>query len=308
MLFGSNSDERKVLPGIERWTEENPDVRVEYASADNTPEKVARLADELLSHEGELRWVKRRAVPVISGAGMSNVLTGVMKVSARYDDLNIGIPITDSMTGGLSSVLSTDEKPPRNPVLAVSLNGTYAAANIAHRFNECGYGDVVVADTSIGAVDLVVKKLEIYGLPFEVRDVADLDPDALVITPFALNATHWLREIDEKLREGKGIQIAVKNSNPLIVYESDEHKGPQYDDTIRMNEFAQYLAQFRHPMEATGFVSMGGYVNAAIVAAQIMRDSDALMRIKGEKDDKHDTLNDHPGYVVSGGEVMRGDE
>ena len=309
MLFGSTSDERKVLPGIERWTDENPDVRVHYASADNTPKKVSKILRDLLGVEGDERWDTREAVPVISGAGMSNVLTGVSKVAARYDDLNIGIPITDSKTAGLSSVLSTDEKPPRNPVLAVTLNGTYAAANIAQRFNDGGYERIVVPNWYTEAVADVTELLEGYGLPYVVVDgPSDVGPDDLVLTTFTLNAANRLRSIDDRLRTGKGIQIAVKDKSPILVFDTPEGEEPRYDDEVLVDETARYLAQFRHPMEATGFVSMGGYVNAAIVAAQIMRHSDALMEIKGEKDHKHDTLNDHPGYLVSGGEVMRGDE
>jgi len=111
MMFGSPSDELYVLPGIQRFTAEHPDIAVgvHYASADNTPGKVQDKAQQI--------WRSESPKVLISGAGMSNVLTGVVKQYANIEDLVIGIPIYDEATKGLSSFLATSERPPRNPVL-----------------------------------------------------------------------------------------------------------------------------------------------------------------------------------------------
>jgi len=109
VIFGSTSDEDKVLPGLQEATKAIKDLEVEvqYASADNTPAKVDALMTLQSSEEGKKAY--------ISGAGMSNVLTGVVKTYGTLKDIVIGIPITDPEIDGLSSIFSTSEKPPLNP-------------------------------------------------------------------------------------------------------------------------------------------------------------------------------------------------
>ena len=104
MIFGSTSDKDKVLPGIQKFTQEHPEVVVDvhWASADNTPEKVRKIMEIIASPVLSLPYA------FISGAGMSNVLSGFVKQYTDIHDLNIGVPISDSATGGLSAILSTN--------------------------------------------------------------------------------------------------------------------------------------------------------------------------------------------------------
>jgi len=230
MVFGSSSDRKKVLPGIETFVADHPDIKIRglYASADNTPNKVRRIARELWGNHADeiidaiddfedpeaqavaaaLQTVasearERDPQVIISGAGMSNVLTGVLKGYGRGTvDLVIGVPITDSKTDGLSSILSTMEKPPRNPVLATPLNGTYTAANIAARFMNQRYDRVVMVRPGPGEMG---EELDKWGIPYELVEEDELSPDALVVTTFSVAGTYTKRElekikrIDEKL-------------------------------------------------------------------------------------------------------------
>jgi len=248
MVFGSSSDRKKVLPGIETFVADHPDIAIRgiYASADNTPNKVRKIARELWGNHADeiidaiddfedpeaqavaaaLQTVasearERDPQVIISGAGMSNVLTGVLKGYGRGTvDLVIGVPITDSKTDGLSSILSTMEKPPRNPVLATPLNGTYTAANIAARFMNQRYDRVVVMECDLSAD--VEKELGKWGVPCIVSgDVTSADD--LVINPFDLHGESGqdpydltdIKRIDRELAKGKGIQIAVKDPTPI---------------------------------------------------------------------------------------------
>jgi len=304
MVFGSDSDEKKILPGIIRATKEikGLKVRVHYASADNTPEKV----DKVLYIPDE------EPVPVITGAGMSNVLTGVAKVKATLYDLVIGVPITDSATGGLSSLLSTSEKPPLNPVLMVPLDNTYAAAQIAVRYINKRYGGVVVADNSAclsnpvsaDSIADMEKQLTKLGIDCQVYTPADINPDDIVITVFShhnlidknyYEGTQAMNAIDRRLRAGRGIQIGVR--------EKAEVK--------RWDAYMNCLQD----LEVTGIVGIGRYENAAMVAAQIIGHGAALKSIDDakyrkdpanpENDGKCVKLERHKGFTVEEGEVHR---
>lgn len=273
IIFGSTSDEEKVLPGIERAVKEIPDleVAVHYASADNTPEKVKRIMEEL-SKKGEKVY--------LSGAGMANVLTGVVKTYAGVDELVIGIPILDSTTNGLSAILSTAEKPSLNPVLTVSLDNSYAAVNIAMRFRN-GTGDLVVYahPDNIQENDQMRKAFESLGLPYKrVESAGAINPDSVVVTLFTTQGI--LYPVDTKLSEGKGIQVAVISKSCFPEKEED-------------------YAMMCQGTQTTGFVTAGNYANAAQIAAVLTRDESALDIIDLKKEQKFRDLNSHPGLLVT---------
>src|SRR3989344_2382926 len=284
MIFGSDSDQGKILPGLLEFSKEHPDISlvIQYASADNTPDKVRRLALKWYGDPdmGSGNYHQREPIAFISGAGMSNALTGAVKGYARMDDLVIGVSIGDSVTQGLSAVLSTCEKPPRNPVLTVPLNGTYAAANIAKRFmeGEGRYTKVVVAmDESNVLIGLEFRNevgnvLSHYDLPYLVLPSSKISADDLVVTPFSAGKVDLssLLFIDTKLQMGKGVQIAVKDSLPLVELEAEDRS----DDAFAEQDVLEYLTYFKGNFKATGYVTAGQPVNAMIVAAQMMRSKD----------------------------------
>jgi phosphoribosylcarboxyaminoimidazole (NCAIR) mutase len=353
VIFGSTSDEEKVLPGIVRATKDIPglEVMVHYASADNTPNKVQELmqflAEDVESREIMLqdeyhRVEKEKNDPTspwlyalakkeckdgkislgrfegrrvfISGAGMSNVLTGVVKTYARPEDVVIGIPITDNSTRGMSALLSTSEKPLLNPVLTVGLDNSYAAFNIAYRILQ-GFDPekgVVIAGSSTGDIkpegivelekvltSMGIKYTHVSNIVYEGEGdafdedvvgarVADVKPDDLVISVFDYGS--YLSHIDEKLRKGKGIQIGVFPHPPK-------------------EDFNSYLKHCKlDGTETTGIVGAQSYENAAVIAAQILQHGKALGYIFNKKhgeDGRATKLEKHQGLYVVNGEVKK---
>ena len=297
MIFGSDSDEGKVQPGIARFSGEHHDVEVsvDYASADNTSKKLHRILIELCGDPDE----ERDPHVLISGAGMSNVLTGVAKIYGQPNDLNIGVPIGGGAWGGLSSLLSTGDKPPLNPVLTVPLNGSYTALNLARKFllNPSWRGVTVVDTANSGAHKSLTEELSKYEIRFKVVRPEGVQPSELTLTPVSLTENiDYLKQIDEVLREGSGMQVAV----PL---------------QVNLGVIAQamgYLRVMEEPLEATGYVNVDGFRNAAVVTAQIMRNAGALENIaaarhlKFEGDGEKVGLAHHKGYTFLGSERHEG--
>ena len=192
-IFGSPNDEEKILPGLVKATRDlGVEVRVHYASADNTPQKVADLVAKLKDEKARV---------VISGAGLSNVLTGVVKAAMPFHVVHIGVPIYDSSFSGLTALLSTAEKPPMNPVLCVGVNNTYAAVNIAHRFLQ-GLKDVVIyhnEDKSearrIGMNELR-KVFDELGMLYKVSKLSELQQDAVIVNPFDYTSLDSVDKMD----------------------------------------------------------------------------------------------------------------
>jgi phosphoribosylaminoimidazole carboxylase PurE protein len=279
-IFGSPSDEEKILPGIVQATRELPvEVRVDYASADNTPQKVDDIARRL---EDERERV------VISGAGLSNVLTGAIKAAMSLHVVHIGVPIYDSSSFGLTALLSTAEKPPMNPVLCVGINNTYAAVNIAYRFLQ-GLSKVVLSipdrysEKSRQGVETLGENLLGLGIPFEqVQKLEEPHRDAVVITPFDY---HALSFGDKDVMKGRGVQIGVSCA--------DVNENP---------------GEYRHILDdtyATGIVSSQGYLNAVMMAALLTSNLSALGKLRDKKGQKTIYLAAHSGLIVKGGEVIR---
>lgn len=280
IIIGSTSDEAKIIPGIERFCERHPEegVVLHYASADNTPGKVRNF---ISTHSVDLPEGVFVPEVWISGAGMSNVLTGVIKAASNFYDLNIGIPITDESTEGLASVFSTSEKPPRNPVLSTTLNNSYSALNISHRFSQ-GLVDVVVpapfldeASIKFGCGKKLTEALTKAGLPFTIREYEDIDADSVVVSPVyprtSSTIVHPLQIVDSILSNGKGVQVGV--------YASPPHK-----------DFTSYLDLFRSQYATTGFVSSEGYVNAVLMAAILTKNKPVLEKIRAERNAKVNEL------------------
>lgn len=267
VIIGSTSDTEKIVPGLEKAVSDIPglEVMLHYASADNTPEKVEAAAQ--IAQDRNVTGLQSHVY--ISGAGMSNVLSGVLKSRSAFQDLNIGIPITDSKTDGISSVMSTTEKPPGNPVLAVGLNNSYAAVNIAHRFLQGSHvmpeyrivvlGDEVPRTKMVAALDKA-------GMDYVVNE--GLGPNDVV-----LNAGRDFDRVNTSLDDGLGIQIIVPIS---------DH------------------AQSGLPsLNNTGYVGIQRYENAAQVAAIYTHNMDAIKKIWEGREGKIAGLYNEPALHIT---------
>ncbi|MBI2129036.1 AIR carboxylase family protein [Candidatus Woesearchaeota archaeon] len=281
VIFGSISDEEKVLPGVVRATKNIPELEVvvHYASADNTPVKVETIMSALSSQKGKKVY--------ISGAGMSNVLTGVVRRYAALNDLVIGVPIKDKVTDGESSFLSTAEKPPLNAVLTVGLDNSYAALNIGHRFlNGRFNNDVVVLDNDgINKIQMDELKKCLCDLKIDYKISDKIDKDDIVITVFG-DMRGYLHYVDNILRKGSGVQIGVRHQNNSNASEYKERLGEK-------------------EIETTGIVSAASYINAVQIVAQLTQHCYALKIIKEKKQAKMDDLNKHRGLLVINGEITK---
>jgi len=293
VVFGSTSDEEYVLPGIQKVTGAIPglSVWVHYASADNTPEKIRELFPFL-------RQIQASPKVFISGAGLSNALTSTMKSYAWVEDLVIGIPITDSSSGGLSSVYSTFEKPPLNPVLGVGINNTYAALNIAYKFLTREKSKVIV----LGTLDLQ-SKCNLIGLSYDM-DGSNISEDDIIIKPFYHIGSHLdeIVSLDDKLSRGGGIQIVFDTAklDPAIT-----EPNTLYMADLRGSYFTDYMQFLKRDLKSTGFVGTGRYENAVYMAAILNRDKKALDYLSMEKEKKEKTLGDEKGLLVEGGNVTK---
>ncbi|MBM3233936.1 AIR carboxylase family protein [Candidatus Pacearchaeota archaeon] len=278
-VFGSPSDEAKILPGILEFTREHAglEVRIYYASADNTPDKVEGIARQL---EDERHPV------VISGAGLSNVLTGSIKSKRNPHTIHIGVPISDSSSCGLTALLSTAEKPPMNPVLCVGVDNTYAACNIASRFFN-GLKGVALKqpfrrnDCLTKGLEQIAKHLRDFGIEFIDLDAGEFY-HGVVIVPFDYSD---LSRYDRILRGGRGVQVGVSCS-PV-------HENPE-----------DYLGCLNDTW-ATGIVSSQGYLNAVYMAALLTNNLGALLKFEEKRQRKQTDLTAHSGLIVKNGEVIR---
>ncbi len=291
ITFGSDSDKDKVYPGVVRYSIEHPEesIIVHFGSADNTPEKVDHIFNFLVSEKTDV---------FMSGAGMSNVLTGVMKAKAEFDDLIIGIPISDSTTGGLSSLLSTSEKPPLNPVLTVGINNTYAALNISKRYHSLDGGNVLVLsnagrinyEVDEKSIDKVAEQLDNFRIGYRVAGINSVRKDNIVITvfkhynetmPVSKLESNILRRVDKRLGKGNGIQVGVREK----------------DMVKRFDCYMECL----DGIYSTGIVNIGGYSNAAQVAGILQGNVKSLNIINRKKKEKREYLENVASDIIRDG-------
>lgn len=320
LLLGSTSDwKRANMEGqLKRVTEEHDDltVRVEFASAHNTPGKVPRV----IGHG--------RARP--SAAGMSAALPGVVeachtrdpkrqegdpKAHEDYRKLTVGIPLGDSSFYGLSAFLSIAEMPPNNPVLCAGIDNVEAGIRMAYHL-EKGVKGIVLAklgplgDNPIpdenyaklkGKLDATLGRFEGDVLRFtEVGEILhESIPDEVKgnlviglyrgITP----ADSACVALDRILAESGGVQIVLNDGS---------HKG-------LANGALDYAKQF-YGFKATGTMAVGspGYTNAAQFAARAMGWELGLRNVLAAKRDKELALTDPekaPTYVIKNGQTQK---
>ncbi|NJB68318.1 5-(carboxyamino)imidazole ribonucleotide mutase [Desulfobaculum xiamenense] len=125
IFMGSISDEEKVRPCADVLSDLGIDYTFTVTSAHRTPERTARLVDELEAKGCQV---------FICAAGMAAHLAGA--VAAKTTRPVIGIPISASALGGMDALLSTVQMPPGFPVATVALdkagarNAAWMAAQI----------------------------------------------------------------------------------------------------------------------------------------------------------------------------------
>ena len=122
ILMGSDSDRDVMSKAEAALAEFGVDFETNVISAHRKPDALSRYvkdADE------------RGAAVYICGAGMAAALPGV--VAAQTSRPVIGVPIAGSnaVGGGLDSLLSIVQMPPRVPVATVAINGAQNAGLLA---------------------------------------------------------------------------------------------------------------------------------------------------------------------------------
>ena len=270
-LFGSDSDKDKIMPGLVRLKEEGLiQPIVHFISADNNSETDVALVIKRVKDRGREHEV------YIGGAGLCNQLAGTLRKKARLQDLPIAVPISDSTMKGVSSFLSSSEKPPMSPLPTVGLDNTYAAGNIAYRFLRQPFRGVHV----VRRVNSEEESRKIYDqlkkLGIHPSDAANIHPDEVVINPFS--SIDQISEIDEILRKGTGVQIAVVTQG-----------GVDIDTYMRA----------LNGTEVTALVNnVKSYANSVYVAAIVIQDKGALAKLAQEREAKAAHLRNLERIVV----------
>lgn len=119
IFMGSASDEAVMRPASDLLKELGVDHLFTVSSAHRTPERTARLVEELEAGGCQV---------FICGAGMAAHLAGA--VAAKTTKPVIGVPIDASPMGGMDALLATVQMPPGFPVATVAV-GKAGAKNAA---------------------------------------------------------------------------------------------------------------------------------------------------------------------------------
>ncbi|MFH1511182.1 MAG: AIR carboxylase family protein [Candidatus Woesearchaeota archaeon] len=272
VILGSTSDEHLFLPGAQQKKAEDPEltIRVNFASADNTEEKVKGLVRTIMVHS--------RPTAIVSGAGKTNILSGMIKNMIGKADLSIAIPFSDEETGGLNALLSSSEKPLRNAVLCTGINASYCAINLARKFMYTPpEGAIkVVAKGDYPQIKAVTDIMDNLKIGYMVKKPEQIQQDDLVLN-LCCRYTN-LKPIDSIVSSGRGIQVAVREQESI-------------------NGWQEYMDCFSG-LKSTGFVGIGEYMNAVQVAAKISRNLDCIQKIELEKKSHATKIRGHKGYDI----------
>jgi len=324
LVLGSTSDwknnEIDIQGQLEKVTRAHDDltVRVDFASAHNTPDEVPRV----------LGAARAR----VSGAGMSAALPGVIEAhftvdkskltgdeimdAGQYRRVTVGIPFSDKYWKGLPAFQSIAEMPPNNPVLCAGIDNVVAGMTMAYHL-ERGMGRIVLA--RLGAPDEQYAKMkgkfeavlgpDAMSDTSRVADVGQLKVvyssgkreerlpkeviGSLVVT-LSNTGNVWecgaVQELDTTLAETGGVHIALSTGENI--YPEDAYR---------------FARQFSH-CRATGTMAVGsvGYTNAAQFAARAVQSEAGMVNVMGTKEKKARALTDPtqaPAYVVKNGET-----
>ncbi|MEW5772939.1 MAG: 5-(carboxyamino)imidazole ribonucleotide mutase [Thermodesulfobacteriota bacterium] len=125
IFMGSISDEDKMRPCADTLKELGIPYFFTVSSAHRTPERTAKLIEELEANGCQV---------FICAAGMAAHLAGA--VAAKTTKPVLGVPLSASSLGGMDALLSTVQMPPGFPVGTLALdkagakNAAYLAAAI----------------------------------------------------------------------------------------------------------------------------------------------------------------------------------
>lgn len=125
VFMGSISDEEKMRPCADLLQELGVDCFFTVTSAHRTPERTAKLVEELEADGCQV---------FICAAGLAAHLAGA--VAAKTTRPVLGVPLTASPLGGMDAMLATVQMPPGFPVGTLALdkvgakNAAWLAAQI----------------------------------------------------------------------------------------------------------------------------------------------------------------------------------
>jgi 5-(carboxyamino)imidazole ribonucleotide mutase len=124
IVMGSESDKPQMQKAGDELEQRGILYEMRVMSAHRDPEMVADYAKN-----ARMRGLR----VIIAGAGLSAALPGV--VAAHTELPVIGVPLTssNSVAGGLDSLLAIAQMPPGVPVACVAVNGARNAAILAAR-------------------------------------------------------------------------------------------------------------------------------------------------------------------------------
>ncbi len=154
IFIGSASDDPIVGGCAETLRKLGISYRYTITSAHRTPERTAKLMDELEAEGCQV---------YICAAGMAAHLAGA--VAARTIKPVIGIPVAGSTIGGLDALYATVQMPSGFPVATVALNGAKNAAWLAAQ---------IIALSDARVADLIRKEREGYRASVE-KAAAELE-------------------------------------------------------------------------------------------------------------------------------------
>lgn len=159
IFMGSLSDEETVRPCADVLDDLGIDYTFTVTSAHRTPERTARLIQEMEDSGCQV---------FICAAGMAAHLAGA--VAAKTIRPVIGIPVTASTLGGMDALLATVQMPPGFPVGTVALdragarNAAWMAAQIlALHDTELAQKLREVREDFKEGVELAAKELQRHG-------------------------------------------------------------------------------------------------------------------------------------------------
>lgn len=208
------------------------------------------LVKELLTQEGGVRKDRTLVIGDYLADAVGNTVSEL-----DTNNLLVGAPGREATTWDVGPLLNMSQSPFSQVLTFNALRGAIRAAFLvdsgAHNF-----GNILLLDySSVNQPELTKMREALSAIPrldYNQRGISDIRPDSLVITTFHPVEHQFgiIREVDNVLRNGKGIQVAVANSNA-------------YD----IRDYAKVLDK----TEATGLVAVANYAATASIAAKIKR-------------------------------------
>ena len=255
VIMGSDSDYgtmKRIIPILQ---ESDVDYDFRVISAHRTPKIAEEFARNAKINGYDL---------IIAGAGMSAHLAGVLAASTGVPI--IGVPIKSDSSGmdGLDALHSVIQMPPGIPVATVGIDNAEGAARLAVKMMNCYMelnGDPVVKivynreEVSEASLEKAIKTLDVYGIKhITVDSVSALcrEDNTFVI----LNLTDV--NVEKIVQNDKGAKKI-----PIV-------EVPIKTESGRFMDTSHKIYQKVQASEATAFVGVNSYQNAAHIIARIV--------------------------------------